>query len=77
MENKLVALLAAAEEMYAHLEREYGHGIANGYWETVAQMMQRAAKAIAAAKKNADDSARLAAGDRRDWDECDRLDGGA
>ena len=75
--SQLVELIKVAEEMYSHLEKEYGHGIANGYWETVAAMMQRAFLAIDAAKKHVNNSAKLAAGDRRDWDECDRIEEGS
>ena len=45
-------LLAALKVLYNMVDEQYGQGIANGYWPTVAPRLEQAKQAITAAERN-------------------------
>jgi len=45
-------LLSALKVLYNMVDEQYGQGIANGYWPTVAPRLEQAKQAITAAERN-------------------------
>ena len=52
LETQNADLLSALKVLYNMVDEQYGQGIANGYWPTVAPRLEQAKQAITAAERN-------------------------
>ena len=50
LEQQNAELLEALKVLYSMVDEQYGNGIANGYWPTVAPRLEQAQQAIAKAE---------------------------